>query len=82
MSRKASDDDRDMMPPPKRIKEKTSKIEASPNVSIANGQQPLETVSIMEILQKAQTNECMHRKYFKELNEFYNQVRSTIRGRL
>lgn len=62
------------MPPPKRLKENPSNIEALPNVSIANGQQPLETVSIMEILYKAQTNECMYLKYFKELNEIYDQV--------
>lgn len=34
----------------------------------------LELCPVTTILQKAQTNDCMHLKYFKELNESYEKV--------
>lgn len=39
-------------------------------------QQPVELCPVSSILQKAQTNVCMHLKYFKELNELYDKVSS------
>lgn len=70
----------DMMPPPKIAKNRTRNIEASPVAGNALSSQPqsLEICPVSEILQKAQTNQSMHLKYFKALNEMYEKVSSII----
>lgn len=70
----------DMMPPPKIAKNRTRNNEASPVAANALISQPqsLDICPVLEILQKAQTNESMHPKYFKALNQIYEKVSSII----
>lgn len=72
--------DREMMPPPKLAKKPTRKIGTSPQTgnAILSPKQSLQMCTVVEILQKAQTNECHHLKYFKALNDIYENVSATI----
>lgn len=78
----ATAQDSEMMPPPPvpavaaRNKKGSKRNEAAANTGNENRvrPQPMETCPVTAIFEKAQTNESLHVKYFKELNTIYEKV--------
>lgn len=75
-------EDSEMMPPPPvpaaaaKNKKGSKKNEAPANTENENlvRPQPMETCPVTAIFEKAQTNESLHVKYYKELNTIYGKV--------
>lgn len=75
--------DSEMMPPPPvppattKSKKGVKNVEAKDSATVGANQhrpQPLEVCPVSVIFEKAQTNESLHVKYFKELNNIYEKV--------